>query len=327
MRKEEIIRLQIGRDVSMRVIKPSVQLLKNDTPMKHIERIGRICYKSEDRITDESAPKFIDMIRGRGHWAMLEHYFFIFKVPEYVYNLLINEKPRFFDLTNDINGPMISFNPRAIMDLLNLTQNEWAHVLLNSLIDNLVLNYNCYELFGRDRGTVLAYETSLEEIELEELLYMGNYSQEEMKVHGWASTIWKCDRGVSHELVRHEGMMSFAQESTRYCNYSKDKFGNEITVIYPSFFDMDSTLYETWKHSCEISEHNYFKLIECGAQPQQARSVLPNSLKTEVAITGKFREWTHFFGLRTDKAAHPQMRELAIPLCTEFNLRFDKVIF
>ena len=118
------------------------------------------------------------------------------------------------------------------------------------------------------------------------------------------------DRGVSHEIVRHR-IASYSQESTRYCNYSNDKFGSEITVVKPVFFDEGTTAYEIWKRSCEDDEKAYFDLLNEGCSPQQARSVLPNSLKTEIVATMNLREWRHFFRLRTAMDAHPQMREVA----------------
>ena len=212
----------------MKIIKPSYEIL---TPisdggikeLQHIEKIGRVCYKSEDRITDdgESAKKFVKMLINNGHEAMIEH---------------------------------------------------------SSLSVKFIV-----------------------------------------------------DRGVSHELVRHR-IASFAQESTRYCNYSKDKFGNEITVILPCFFDTgmgvlsNSLVYQEWKLACECAEERYFNLLKMGATPQQARTVLPNSLKTEITITANYREWRNFFKLRTAEASHPQMREVAIPLLKELKT-FIPIIF
>ena len=121
-----------------------------------------------------------------------------------------------------------------------------------------------------------------------------------------------CDRGVSHEFVRHRPA-SFAQESTRYCNYNKDKFGSEITVIKPVFFDEKSTNYQIWKEACESSEQAYMHLLHNGATAQEARSVLPNSLKTELIITANEREWKHILDLRlrgTTGKPHPQMTEV-----------------
>ena len=118
-----------------------------------------------------------------------------------------------------------------------------------------------------------------------------------------------CDRGVTHEIVRHR-IASYSQESTRYCNYTKDKFGNELTFIKPLFWDEGDTCYTLWKEQMASIEKGYFALIEAGATPEEARSVLPNSLKTEIVVTMNMREWRHFFRLRGSKAAHPQIREL-----------------
>jgi thymidylate synthase (FAD) len=139
-----------------------------------------------------------------------------------------------------------------------------------------------------------------------------------------------CDRGVSHEIVRHR-IASYAQESTRYNNYSKDKFDNQLTFIMPCWIkdieegeykSMESCLImegaDQWFQSMFSAEATYNYLIENGWQPQQARSVLPNSLKTEINVKMNLREWRHFFKLRTSSAAHPQMREIAIPLLNEF---------
>ena len=125
-----------------------------------------------------------------------------------------------------------------------------------------------------------------------------------------------CDRGVTHELVRHR-LASYSQESTRYANYSKEKFGREITVIKPLFWPEDSPQYTRWVKSMEAAEAAYLDLIDLGARPEQARSVLPNSLKTEIVMTCNLREWRHVFSLRCAPAAHPQIRELLLPLLKE----------
>ena len=119
-----------------------------------------------------------------------------------------------------------------------------------------------------------------------------------------------CDRGVTHELVRHR-IASYSQESTRYCNYSNEKFGRELTFIKPCFWPEDSAGYAIWKEQMQQIETAYLQLIDSGATPQEARSILPNSLKTEIVVTMNIREWRHFFRLRTASAAHPQMREIA----------------
>lgn len=193
----------------MRIIVPSTEILTpldGDAILRHLELCGRVCYKSENRITPESAENFVRGIIARKHEAVLEHY---------------------------------SFSVRFIVD-----------------------------------------------------------------------------RGVSHEIVRHR-LASYCQESTRYCNYSGDRFGNEITVIKPYFLTEGTNGYKKWAEACETAEREYFTLLDWGCTPQEARAVLPNSLKTELIMTANLREWRHFFKLRTSPAAHPQMYEVTIPLLKE----------
>ncbi len=132
------------------------------------------------------------------------------------------------------------------------------------------------------------------------------------------------DRGVSHEIVRHR-IASYSQESTRYCNYAKGDFNSEITVIEPLFFDENGPLYEAWKNSCQEAEDSYFELLNLGATAEQARSVLPNSLKTELVMTANLREWRHFLKLRTSKAAHPQIKEVANMLLEELTFKLPAI--
>ena len=209
----------------MKVIEPGYQILSpiNGTELQLIERAGRTCYKSEDKITDESAKQFVAGLIKRQHEAMLEH---------------------------------SSLSIRFI-----------------------------------------------------------------------------CDRGVSHELVRHR-IASFAQESTRYCNYSKDKFGNELTFIRPFFWDKDSFEYSRWLEVCKMAEDEYCRLMsQPGCTPQEARSILPNSIKTEVVMTTNYREWRHFFKLRAARAtgpAHPQMEQITRQLLEELKtlipVVFDDIV-
>lgn len=190
----------------MKIIPASVEIITpvdGSAVLGHIELCGRVCYKSEGKITGGSAQAFAAKIIERGHEAVLEH----------------------FDIT-----------VRFI-----------------------------------------------------------------------------CDRGVSHEIVRHR-LASYCQESTRYCNYSKEGFGGEITVIQPRCLATCSAAYQAWKDSCEAAEDAYFNMLNLGCTPQEARAVLPNSLKTEVVMTANLREWRHFLKLRTSSAAHPQMQEVAVLL-------------
>ncbi|MDR1806054.1 MAG: FAD-dependent thymidylate synthase [Clostridium sp.] len=168
--------------------------------LRRLERAGRTCYKSEGRITAESAPRFVAMLLKSGHESVLEH-------------------------------------EKVTLRLI-------------------------------------------------------------------------CDRGVTHEIVRHR-IGSYSQESTRYCNYGGEKFGREITCIRPGFWSEDDPRMAIWRHAMFQAEQAYFDLLDAGASPQEARSVLPNSLKTEIVVTYNLREWRHFLRLRMSPAAHPQIRELS----------------
>jgi len=152
------------------------------------------------------------------------------------------------------------------------------------------------------------------------------HGHEAMIEHYSFSVKFICDRGISHEIVRHR-LASFAQESTRYCNYGH---AGEITVIYPLFWDKRSVEYNAWEIFCKQHEESYMALIGNGAAPQEARSVLPNSLKTELVMTANLREWRHFLKLRTAPTAHPQMRQITIPLLHELKslipVVFDDII-
>lgn len=143
--------------------------------------------------------------------------------------------------------------------------------------------------------------------------------------HSSLSVKFVCDRGISHEIVRHR-LASYCQESTRYCNYSKDDFQSEITVIEPFYLMPYTDGYSAWEEACQIAERAYFKLLDFGCSPQEARAVLPNSLKTEIVMTANLREWRHFLKLRTSPTAHPQMWELTVPLLNELKVRIP-VIF
>lgn len=193
----------------MRIVEPSFEILnapKREEVLRHLELCGRVCYKSEDKMTEESASRFVKFLIERGHESPIEH---------------------------------ISISVRII-----------------------------------------------------------------------------CDRGVSHEWVRHR-IASYSQESTRYCNYNSEKFGGGIAFIRP-YFAENERLFEIWKREMESAEKAYMEMLANGAKPEDARSVLPNSLKTEFICTMNLREWRHFFALRCAKAAHPAMREIAVPLQEAF---------
>lgn len=143
--------------------------------------------------------------------------------------------------------------------------------------------------------------------------------------HGIVSVTFITDRGVTHEMVRHR-IAAYTQESTRFCNYSKDKFGNEINVIDIEQHLKNSLSLPVWLRAMEFAERSYFEMLELGESPQIARAVLPNSLKTEIVATYNLREWRHFFKMRAAPPAHPQMRELTIPLLKDFQ-DFIPIVF
>jgi len=141
-------------------------------------------------------------------------------------------------------------------------------------------------------------------------------AHESVMEHEKLSVVFVCDRGITHEIVRHR-IASYSMESTRYCNYAQDKFGNELTFIRPSYWAQDSKLYALWEAQMRQVEQAYFQMIELGAAPQEARAILPHSLKAELVATMNLRQWRHFFKMRGAKEAHPQIRELVLPLLAE----------
>ena len=153
-----------------------------------------------------------------------------------------------------------------------------------------------------------------------------NKNHESVLEHASITVRVVCDRGVTHEIVRHR-IASYSQESTRYCNYSKDKFGSEITVIKPCFLEENSPMYELWFETCKGCEKAYFEALNGGMTPQEARSMLPNSLKTEIVMTLNVRSWRNFFELRNAKAAHPQMREVAKMIFDEFEKKYPIFVY
>lgn len=285
----------------MKLIKPSFEIWNQPAGLegvyKQIEKVGRVCYKSEDKITEDSAKPFVERMVKSGHGAMLEH-------------------GTVYLTAEDKNTQVLS----------KYQGNKYSK-----------LYYNTYDDY--ESQVPIVYVTTnlrvlVENGWLDDLQYIcepTEFHEKRITVH------FVCDRGVSHEFVRHR-VMSFAQESTRYCNYSKDKFGNEITFIKPCFLD-DSKLalygpYHTvirdkspesiFIASLNNAEKDYIDLIDLGWKPQEARAVLPNALKTELVVTGFASDWNHFFDLRargTTGAPHPQAKELAEPLMKEFIAR------
>lgn len=301
----------------MKLIKPYFEIWEQSAGLegvyKQIEKVGRVCYKSEDKITEDSAKPFVNRMIRSGHGAMLEHgtvYLFC-PTEEYV----------------DSNGDVQYYNP------LEKYQNNNYSALVDSN-EGIYVTTNLRVLVENGWMGDLQY-----------LCEPTEFHEKRITVH------FVCDRGVSHEFVRHR-VMSFAQESTRYCNYSKDKFGNELTFIIPEWcpeiregsnkgWDPCSIYDKLYLQHLQNAENTYFALLKQWDErvpdkryksgfknnpwtTQQARAVLPNSLKTELVVTGFTSDWNHFFDLRargTTGAPHPQAKELAEPLMEEFVTR------
>lgn len=282
----------------MRLIKPSFEIIEQkpgiDGLLQHIERCGRTCYKSEDKITEDSAEKFVKMLVNRGHTAMVEH--------GTVYLTLgMPDRWAYFKYCTNKYSEAISEGEAEKGTWVGYVTTNYRVLLQNDWLDDL------------------------------------QYLTEPTKHIRRVTVKFVCDRGVSHEFVRHR-VFSFAQESTRYCNYSKDKFGKECTFIIPSWLDLPEGSYSKGKVYTDLAtpylvkgtpaellllklvgdELDYFDLLDKGWIAQQARAVLPNSLKTELIMTGTIEQWEGFFKLRDAKDAHPQARELAQPLHEEF---------
>lgn len=334
----------------MKVIKPYHEHMSKQglTPYQFIEKISRTCYKSEDKITEDSAVKFVQGLVKRKHLAMIEHHWvhMVCDVPESDFNShwdmfaigftfgSMKDLLKYVEITYGDNI-YISAPLRVFLELHELIPNEIRSVadILPSIIDEIM---SCVENYydnifpvkkGSYRVTRHCYLENEEDFISELVNDLVSYEcsnkviDSEVMKHTTHTVLFVCDRGVSHELVRHRPC-SFAQESTRYCNYSQNKFGEEITVILPFFFDTgmgtnsNSLVYEAWKYSCEVAERKYFELLNYGATPQEARSVLPNSLKTEIIMTANEKEWQHIVDLRAKDVtgpAHPQMKEIMCP--------------
>lgn len=280
----------------MRLIKSSYEIIEQgaglDGIYKQIELAGRTCYKSTDKIIEDSAKGFVERMVKSGHGAMLEHgtVYLHIQIPRKVWH---------GGVSNYYHNP---------------------YTVVNSITDALDTHYYI----------TTNYRVMVENGWLGDLKYIC----EPTEYHEKRVTVrFVCDRGVSHEFVRHR-VFSFAQESTRYCNYSKDKFGNELTFIIPCWLDYKEQQFTDKDDSSirtDLSEHEYFidSLLEventynylvqyCKWKPQEARAVLPNALKTELVMTGFVDDWKKFFELRDSNKAHPQARKLASPLHKEF---------
>lgn len=286
----------------MKLIESSVSLIDIENPFMKIEKVGRTCYKSSSEMTEETAKKFYNSLVSRNHTAMLEHAVFCFEVSESLYIDLRSAK--YFnrsieELEDGRERYLVSANLRAI----NETDCDELLTVLYDIDPMLVYANRGVQL------KLLEGRASLVDID-----DIPDIQEHAYKAHKHFTFHFICDRGVTHEIVRHRPA-SYAQESTRYCNYSKDKFGGEITCIKPAMYDKwdgESQFY--FEQSLNKAEDCYLRMLERGRSPQEARAVLPNALKTEIVMTANCVEFDHFFNLRskgTTGAPHPDMKVVA----------------
>ena len=288
----------------MKLIESSVGLINIENPFMKIEKVGRTCYKSTSALTEETAKKFFNSLASRNHTAMFEHVTFVFEVIESVYHALQGHKYFNYSVEELADGTerfLVSANLRAIVES---GETLLMYVLGSEIDPDLIYDGNYQCLLGSQ------YYCRLVDIDS-----IPNIQEHAYKKHKYLSFHFICDRGVTHEIVRHRPA-SYAQESTRYCNYSKDKFGGEITFIEPAHADdewnVDSKF--AFIKALDYAEEMYFEMLKAGRTPQEARAVLPNALKTEIIMTANCEEFDHFFDLRsrgTTGAPHPDMKRVA----------------
>ena len=264
----------------MKIIDSSVEILDQKPGelgiYQMIELAGRTAYKSENKITETSAEEFVKRMKNLGHGSPLEHGTVYLTIPKTDFNRIVDEHD-----FNFFDCPFI----------------YWGETKLDDKNVYITTDYR-----------------TLYRLHYEDLL---QFITEPTDRHIKRITVkFVCDRGVSHEFVRHRSF-SFLQESTRYCNYSKDKFGKEITFIRQQK-ELDDETGPVLGFGLRVAEQTYFDLLDYGWKPEDARAVLPNALKTELIMTGTVPQWKEFFKLRTAVNAHPDARKLATDLLAQF---------
>lgn len=294
----------------MKVINASVTEIQEQDILKKIELCGRICYKSEDKITDTSCIDFVKMLISRQHLAMTEHAPLVLVVTQRIAaGIKRLGHGSFLNVTMNTysNRYIVSGNVRAWYTLFTNKEKYDIPIEIISRCESYMqmsMGTELYSLLFPTGHKCADNKNYL--LTQEDVLTLPNLTVEEAEAHLYLTAHFICDRGVSHELVRHRPA-SFAQESTRYCNYARDIFGKEITVIDPDFFGSAKIV---WTHAMREAEAAYFNLLDWGLTPQEARGVLPTDLKTEVVMTCNLGEWQHVINLRyhgTTGAPHPHM--------------------
>lgn len=308
----------------MRIIDPRVSFIDIHNPFEKIEYIGRTCYKSEDKISEGSAEKFVQGLISRQHFAMLEHVrltyeiFGIDSLPDELINLPMVGYTSKIARCKKVHYLTLSLSHlyKHASDITSIAE-IYIDSVYQVLLDFCKLCFITKYVNHKSNRYVAEFEDGQKiSVKILDDIYTDIYQFDEVDndIHGYYSIKFVCDRGVSHELVRHR--CAVAQESTRYCNYASDKFGEEVQFIAPTTFD-------SWPQAARTAfisqllhaEATYLQMInEWKLTPQQARAVLPNCLKTEVILTMPVWQWKHFFNLRsigTTGSPHPDMKTVA----------------
>lgn len=316
----------------MKLIKPYVELLHQEEGLegllKHIEKAGRVCYKSEDKITDDSAKKFVDGLIKSGHTSVLEHgtvyllYYFGDKIKFDTEEVVMTHQiPNGFDSLKYLhNNAYTTSDCRGIASDAHVRypENKYSNVesfIIGKNLDRPVItgdNEKLYKSVISGIAVTTNYRVLIENGWFDDLKFITCPTQYH---HKRISFRVVCDRGVLAEFTRHR-KLSYSVESTRYCDYSKDKFDNQLTFIIPSWYeDAENCIKSSFESFLKYSEDEYLSMIDHQYTPQDTRQVLPMALKTEMVVTGFEDDWRHFLSLRSPKAGakgvHPDMAVIA----------------
>jgi len=309
----------------MKITPPTYTVLDNldsESLACRIEYCGRVCYKSEDQITRESAIPFVRKMAEHGHNSVLEMGVVSLKITcadSDTINVFYRCQPKYFqtDIEED-NSILITGSVRAFREMY-LFYPECA--LAEACVEKLSRNHPYFfETVIPESGIKKHENIIVEKVPLNEI---DSLEPEMLGRHRYLAVKFIINRAITHEIVRHRPC-SFLQESQRYCRYSDNKFGGEVTFIKPMFYEENTPEYAIWLKAMQDTEKMYLELLKTSS-PQAARTVLPNSCKTELIVYANLDEWRHIFKLRTTKAAEPSMREVMNPLLLEFKKRFPSI--
>ncbi len=310
----------------MRIVDPSFQVLDDyfaqGRLLEQIERCGRVCYKSEEKITEESAVPFIKGIIARGHESVLEMGHLVMELtldsesPMFKFLEIV---PRFCQIDRlDKKRFLVSGNPRSFRDLAR----AYASLkVVKALLHHLTGAWPVlFEDTAPKRGWIPQDGVEVRLLQPEEI---DGLPLELLIKHRTLLIHITTNRAVTHELVRHR-VASYLQESQRYCRYGEARFGGEVAFIRPCFYQEGSEEFAVWRRAMEESEQHYLQLLKTSS-PQAARTVLPNSCKTEIMVHATLGEWLHICKLRASRAADPSMQEIMRPILDELSSRFPRV--